>query len=397
MKVTFFSNFMNHHQLPIAEEFINLGIDYTFVATEPIEQERITLGYDDMNKKYPFVLTTYDSEENEKKAMALCRESDVIILGSAPEKYIHERLKYNKITFRYSERYFKKGLWRILDPRLLMNIYNNNVVHRDKKFYLLTASAYAAWDFQVYGAFKNKCYKWGYFPKSLEYNIDKLINDKKNNNIIQILWCGRLINWKHPEKALYVAKKLKEDGYKFELKIVGTGKLKNKLEDYINKENLNDCVQLTGAVPASNVRKYMEQANIYLFTSDYNEGWGAVLNESMNSACAVVASHAIGSVPFLINHMKNGIIYKNNSNDDLYSKVKILMNDSKLRNTISYNAYKTINKTWNAKNAVKNFLKLVDFLNKNTTNKLKNEPCSIAEPIFQGNMYKMIVNDKKNN
>lgn len=49
---------------------------------------------------------------------------------------------------------------------------------------------------------------------------------------------------------------------------------------------------------ASEVRSYMEKADIYLFTSDFNEGWGAVLNESMNSGCAVVASHAIGSVPF---------------------------------------------------------------------------------------------------
>ena len=33
----------------------------------------------------------------------------------------------------------------------------------------------------------------------------------------------------------------------------------------------------------------MEQADIYLFTSDRNEGWGAVANEAMNSACAMVA------------------------------------------------------------------------------------------------------------
>ena len=397
MKVTFFSNFMNHHQLPVAEEFIKLGIDYTFVATEPIEPERIALGYEDMNKKYPFVLTTYDSEENEKTALKLCIESDVIILGSAPEKYIQERLKYDKLTFRYSERYFKKGLWRILDPRLFFNIHNNNVVYNNKKFYLLTSSAYAAWDFQVYNAFKNKCYKWGYFPKNVKYNVDDLLNEKKNNNKIQILWCGRLIGWKHPEKAIYVAKRLKEDGFDFELKIIGTGKLKQKLEKLIKKNNLNNYVYLTGAVPANKVREYMEKANIYLFTSDYNEGWGAVLNESMNSACAVVASHAIGAVPYLIKNKKNGIIYKDNDKNDLYRSVKLLMNDKKLRNEISYNAYKTISKTWNAETAVKNFLMLVDYLNKNKKNSIKTGPCSKSSSIFQGKMYKTIINDKFNN
>lgn len=62
--------------------------------------------------------------------------------------------------------------------------------------------------------------------------------------------------------------------------------------------NLNDYVTFTGPVQSDKVRGFMERAGIFLFTSDRQEGWGAVLNESMNSGCAVVASHAIGSVPF---------------------------------------------------------------------------------------------------
>ena len=34
----------------------------------------------------------------------------------------------------------------------------------------------------------------------------------------------------------------------------------------------------------------MEKADIFLFTSDRREGWGAVANEAMNSACALVVS-----------------------------------------------------------------------------------------------------------
>ena len=109
MKITFFSNFFNHHQQEISEEFIKQGVEYVFVATEPIPEERTKLGYEDMNKKYPFILTTYDSEENYQKALKLAVESDVVIFGSAPEIFIKERIKHNKTTFRYSERIFKKG------------------------------------------------------------------------------------------------------------------------------------------------------------------------------------------------------------------------------------------------------------------------------------------------
>lgn len=394
MKITFFSNFMNHHQLPIAEAFLKQGVDFTFVATTPIEEERIKFGYEDMNKKYPFVLREYESTEAANKAMNLCRDSDVIILGSAPEKYIKERLKSNKITFRYSERYLKQGLWRMLDPRLFINMYKNNFIYRNKPFYLLASSAYAPWDFSVYGAFKNKCYKWGYFPKNFTYNIDDLLNQKKNNKRLTIMCCGRLLNWKHPEKAVYVAEQLKKDNIEFDLNYVGTGPLKEKLEKLVLDKKLENNVHILGATPASEVRKYMDESDIFLFTSDYNEGWGAVLNESMNSACAVVASHAIGSVPYLIKDGYNGLIYKNNSFKDLYKKVKKVALDISLRKELSINAYNTINETWNADKAVSNLLVLIDSLSKNKDVNFHDEPCEVAKSIRQDRMYGLITNDK---
>ena len=54
-------------------------------------------------------------------------------------------------------------------------------------------------------------------------------------------------------------------------------------------------------IVGSALEGYMESSHIFLlFTSDRNEG--AALNESMNSGCAVVASDAIGSVPYLMRY-----------------------------------------------------------------------------------------------
>ena len=107
MKITFFSNFLNHHQLPFCQEMIKiLGKDFTFVATEQVPEERIKLGYKNMNENYDFVVCSY---KDEKKALQLGIESDIVIIGSAPDKYIKERLKQQKIVFRYSERIFKDG------------------------------------------------------------------------------------------------------------------------------------------------------------------------------------------------------------------------------------------------------------------------------------------------
>ncbi|NLX74757.1 MAG: glycosyltransferase family 4 protein [Synergistaceae bacterium] len=89
------------------------------------------------------------------------------------------------------------------------------------------------------------------------------------------------------------------------------------------------------------VREEMEKANIFLFTSDRQEGWGAVLNESMKSGCAVVGSKTIGSVPFLINHEENGLIYSNDDIEDLYFNVEKLLKNEELRKKYGNNALLT--------------------------------------------------------
>ena len=111
----------------------------------------------------------------------------------------------------------------------------------------------------------------------------------------------------------------------------------------------------------------MEKADIYLFTSDFNEGWGAVLNESMNSGCAVVASHAIGSVPFLIKNGENGLIYENGNQKQLEGKVELLLRDEEFRKKLAVNAYQSIVNVWSADVAAKRFITLCNSL-------LKGEP-----------------------
>lgn len=356
MKVTFFSNFLNHHQLPFCLEMTkHIGDNFTFVETEPIEQERLDMGYEDMGEKYPFTLKSYKNNECYKLALRLGIESDVVIIGSAPEIFIQERMKYNKVTFRYTERILKEGLIRILDPRVVYGIWSQNTRYRNKNMYLLCASAYIAYDMQLFGAYPQKKYKWGYFPKVKKYDIERLIENKRKNGKIVILWAGRFLKWKHPEVAIKVAKLLKQHGYKFKLILIGDGELKENLVTYVNQNQLQDVIDFTGFMNPDEVRKHMEKADIFLFTSDYNEGWGAVLNEAMNSGCAVVASHAIGSVPFLIKHKINGMIYKNGDTEELLNMVMQLSDNDKMRENLGRQAYSTLVEEWNAENATNNF------------------------------------------
>lgn len=382
MKIIFFSNFMNHHQLSFSLAMAKrIGEGYTFVASEPLPEEQAALGYHDMNKQYPFVLTTYDSAENREKAMALALESDVIITGSAPERYTHQRIKQGKLTFRYSERLFKRGPWERFAPHKVWRLAVHHRRWRKAPLYMLCASAYSAADYAAGGAYIGKTYKWGYFPAVEPLDMDAVMAQKRKDAKITLLWVGREIWWKHPEAALRLAARLKEDGYDFRLLMIGGGKLHDALAAKIAEMKLSDCVTLCGSMPPEMVREQMKAADIFLFTSDFHEGWGAVLNESMSSGCAVVASHAIGSAPFLIENGRNGFLYKNGSDIDLYEKTKRLMDSSALREQLGRAAYETMASEWNAEEAAKRFLVLCDALQNGRETPYTTGPCSRAEKL----------------
>lgn len=374
--VTFFSNFLLHHQTPFCEEMVKrLGNGFTFVATRTIPEEQLKLGYHDLSHSASYALNAYEDDESMDKALRLAISSDVVIFGAAPERFVAERLKRNLLTFRYSERFFKTGYLKLLNPKVLWYHYINNFKPRNKKYYMLCASAYTARDCRLIHAFPGKTFKWGYFPETKAYrDISELLEQKRSHSI---LWAGRLIGWKHPDITIHLAEKLKNEGYSFTLNIIGSGVMEEVLKKMIEERNLSDCVQMLGSMPPEKVRAYMEQSEIFLFTSDRNEGWGAVLNESMNSACAVVANYEIGSVPFLIKDYENGLIYQKRF-EDLYQKVTWLLDNPEKRKQLGRNAYESVLNIWSAKTATERFLTLCNGLLEDNCPEYDEGPCSRA-------------------
>lgn len=387
MKVVFFSNFLNHHQLPLCMEFIRQkGIDFVFVATEQIPKERLDMNYLDMNMMYEFVIRSYESNEAEKESYDLAVNADVAIFGSAPISYLERRMNAGKITFRFCERSLKKGYYRRFNPFTFWKIYKEYLQYRKMPLYVLGASAYTANDLKLCGFNINKCYTWGYFPETRHYdNINFLMKQKDKNSI---LWVARLIDLKHPEFAIKIAKKLKKENISFSLKLIGDGMMKKQLQDMIKQEQLSEFVELTGSLNTEIVREKMEKSGIFLFTSDFHEGWGAVVNEAMNSGCAVVTSHACGAAPFLIEQNRNGIVYEVGDFEEAYQNVKKLLKDSAFQEELGRNAYFSICEKWNAHEAVVRFLKLVDELMKVGHCELYQDgPCSLSG-LFKNKWYR---------
>lgn len=354
MTITFFSNFLNHHQLPFCQELIKLvGVgNFHFVASDRIDAERVQMGYDNMNVKYPFVVRAYESKEQMERAIRLAQESDVAIIGSSPKVFTQIRGEENKLTFFFLERLFKNGAWHRFYPPTALKIYNGYTRYRNKNFYVLCASAYTADDMEKCLFPRKKCLKWGYFPELLpkvEKQYDKL----------RIIWCGRMLWWKHPEDAVEVARMFNERGFDFEMNMIGNGHKRELIEKMIDQYGLRNKTQTFDFMSPADIREAMNKSNIYLFTSGKQEGWGVVLNEAMNSGCAVIANSNAGSAPYLIEDGVNGILY-DGSRQSLQKAVdRLLITDI---TKMSNDAYRTIACGWNSKIAAQ---KLVEFIDNN--------------------------------
>jgi len=107
----------------------------------------------------------------------------------------------------------------------------------------------------------------------------------------------------------------------------------------------------------------------------------------MNSGCAVVASHVIGSVPFLIQDGKNGFIYRDGDEEQFCRIIEKLAGNSSLREKIGSAAYSSIISEWNAEIAAERLILLYEDLKATgKSTRFQTGPCSPA-PILPDDWF----------
>ena len=393
--LTFFSNYFNHHQKALCDEWYSiLGDGFTFVETEPIEGFRATMGWG-KEEIPPYVIRTYTDEGTHERALKLGRDSDLVVMGTAPEIYIEERLELNKISFRYSERPLKEGFIKFFIPRLTKKYLHLHVRNRNKNIYILAASAYTAWDYRrMFNSYPGKCYKFGYFPVHMEYDADSLMERKRicaerdagNADIPTILWEGRMLRLKRPDLLVKAAKKLKARGYDFRLTFVGEGSERKKIEALVKIYGLSDITTFVDFLSPTEAREKMADAKIYVMTSNFLEGWGSVIYEALNAGCATVVSHAPGAAPWLVRNDKTGLLFRNGSVDSLTAQLEKLLKDPGLCVKYGTAAYEQMSRLWNPAVAARNVLTLADDLSSGRPCSIKEGPCSPAR-ILKNSWY----------
>ena len=98
------------------------------------------------------------------------------------------------------------------------------------------------------------------------------------------------------------------------LYIAGEGEEKNKLLELINKKNLSDKIKLIGY--REDLIELMSNCECFILTSKWEDP-GFVLIEAIISRANIISSDCENGPRELINHEKNGFLFKNESLKDL--------------------------------------------------------------------------------
>ena len=342
MKIVFVSDYLNFHQTALCDCLHSLADTFYFISGYSGDGKKSYKGKEERD----YVI--YYSKET-RRAKEEIMSADAVIFGSCPSSLIEMRMKENKLSFVFSERTFKKSVLQFLKPENKLIIKNRFLDFKNKNFYVLAASAFLPYDLSLYDFPKEKIFKWGYFPEMPEMSKTEKIENS-------ILYAGRFLDWKHAETVIQTANLLKKDKIDFKVNIVGDGPERDNLKNLVKKYNLNDCVEFLGLKNHNEVLRIMSLHEIFMFTSDFKEGWGAVLNEAMANECAVVASSAAGSTPYLVKHNQNGLIYKYGNYKNAYKAVKELLTDKDKCERLGNNARNTIEKEYGSKVAAERFV-----------------------------------------
>lgn len=153
-----------------------------------------------------------------------------------------------------------------------------------------------------------------------------------------ILWLGRLQKYKGVLDACAAFARIAQAYPNYRLVIAGDGPFRPKVAEWIEQYGLSDQIELRGFV-SSEEKESLLQRCAFLVQSSYKEGWGLTVIEANAYGTPVLANNAPGLCESVRDH-ETGLLYDFGSIDDCAAKMRELLSNSKLRETLGHEALK---------------------------------------------------------
>lgn len=315
MRIAFLTVCLSPHQLPLADAIAaRVGEEnFRYISNERVDGERMRLGWGDKPRKW--CMSRFDMRE---EADAWCREADVLYSYLREMDLFEERARRGLKTVYVSERWFKPialpvldrmgvlvpGRMRMLHPGFRrMAARMRRLVDSDIPFWYFPMGVHAAadmsqlcgWERPTFsdsepGAVFHKMRLWGYFVERAQQPCG--VRSDSGQAPLRVLWVGRLLRLKRADTIIRAVRAIateRTDG--IVLDVYGAGP---------DEERLRKCaagcgsVQFHPSVSIAEVRTLMRAHDVYVFSSNGLEGWGAVVNEALEEGMRVLGTYEAG-------------------------------------------------------------------------------------------------------
>ncbi len=158
--------------------------------------------------------------------------------------------------------------------------------------------------------------------------------NKEKNNVINLLYVGRIVSRKGLQYLLKAFKKIRKDFPKTELTILGEGPMKKKMKEYVKNNNLGKSVSFKGEIIGKEKIKYYQNADI--FCAPYSdESFALTVLEAMACGLPIVGFRNEAFKEILKDYPYQEFLVDSKDVGQLAKALKKLIQENKIRNVLS--------------------------------------------------------------
>jgi glycosyltransferase involved in cell wall biosynthesis len=162
---------------------------------------------------------------------------------------------------------------------------------------------------------------------------------KKQNNILQLLFVGRLERIKRVEDAILALKLLLEKSISAEFHIVGDGVEKENIKKFIVQNNLSNYVTLHGHISDTKILEDLYKKSDLFILPSVSEGTPKVIAEAMSYGAIPIAVRDTGSIRYIIDNKKNGFLVDSYAPEQIALNIELISKSKELKETMQNYCY----------------------------------------------------------
>jgi colanic acid/amylovoran biosynthesis glycosyltransferase len=176
----------------------------------------------------------------------------------------------------------------------------------------------------------------------------------KDKTYFNILFVGRLIEFKGPDFAIKIVKTVIDRGISnLKLTIIGDGEMFDELSQLIVSNDLINNVVLKGALSQSEIIEEMEAGDIFLLPGKYDkngraETQGLVIQEAQAMELPVVVSNA-GGMKYGLIHNETGYVVEEGDLEAFANRIEFLFLNEKERRIMGFKGRKFVEQKFDSR------------------------------------------------